>query len=316
MHVLITGGAGFIGSHLAGRLLDDDHEVSVIDNFDPFYPEACKRENIRHHQAHPRYRLFECDIRSLSSSDPGLPENIDVIVHLAAKAGVRPSIRNPAAYLETNVLGTQAMLEFARLRNVSQFVFASSSSVYGVCPNAPWSESDTDLQPISPYAATKLAGEQLGAVASRLYGIRFLALRLFTAYGPRQRPDLAIRKMAELMLRGEPVPIYGDGSTSRDYTFIEDIVEGILAATRYTSSLYEVVNLGNSTPIQLLDMVRTLEDALDVKARLQHGAEVPGDVPSTFANISKARRLFGYRPKTQFREGIARFAGWLKRTLP
>jgi UDP-glucuronate 4-epimerase len=312
MHVLVTGGAGFIGSHLVNRLLGDGCRVSVIDNFDPLYPEPLKRDNIRGLQSNPRYRLFEFDIRDLGAADSGLPDDIDVIVHLAAKAGIRPSIENPVAYVETNILGTQALLDFARRRRVSQFVFASSSSVYGVNPNAPWAESDADLQPISPYAATKLAGEQLGAVSSRLYGIRFIALRLFTVYGPRQRPDLAIRKLAELMLRGEPVPIYGDGSTSRDYTFVDDIIEGILSAIRYTGGLYEIVNLGNSTPIRLLEMVRTLEDALNVKARLHFCPEMPGDVPTTFANIDKARRLFGYKPRTRFSDGITHFAAWLR----
>jgi len=234
-----------------------------------------------------------------------------VIVHLAAKAGVRPSVLDPVSYYEVNVRGTLNLLELAKEWGVRQFVFASSSSVYGANPNLPWRENDPLLLPVSPYGATKLAGEVLGQVYSRLYGIRFIALRIFTAYGPRQRPDLAIHKFARLMLEGKPVPVYGNGTARRDYTYIDDLVRGIRAAMDYRQTSYEVINLGNHRPVSVLEAIQTLEKVLGVKARLQFLPLPLGDVPYTWANVEKARKLLGYEPATPFEEGVAKFVRWL-----
>ncbi len=308
---LVTGGAGFIGSHLVDRLLADGWDVTVVDNFDPFYPAEVKHANIAAHRQHARWRLHECDVAD-SDAVNMIPGAFDVIVHLAAKAGVRPSIAQPLAYQRANVAGTQAMLEFARARGVPQFVFASSSSVYGVNPRVPWSEEDHVLQPISPYASTKVSGELLGHVYSHLYGIRFLALRFFTVYGPRQRPDLAIHAFARRLLHGDPLPVFGDGSTRRDYTFVDDIIAGVRAAMAYDGSSYEVINLGNNRTIALSQMIAALEQALGVTARIDRQAEQPGDVPQTWARIEKAQALLGYDPKTRFEDGIGRFCEWMR----
>jgi UDP-glucuronate 4-epimerase len=307
---LVTGGAGFIGSHLVDGLLADGWDVTVLDNFDPFYPAAVKRANIDAHTRHPHWRLLEVDI-SDHETLARITGDFDVIVHLAAKAGVRPSIADPLAYQKANVAGTQALLEFARARGIRQFVFASSSSVYGVNPRVPWSEDDHVLEPISPYASTKVSGELLGHVYAKLYGIRFLALRFFTVYGPRQRPDLAIHGFARRLLRGDAIPMFGDGSTRRDYTFIDDIVAGVRGAMAYDGSPYEVINLGNNRTVSLREMIATLESALQIKARIEQHPEQPGDVPQTWARVEKARRLLGYDPKTSFGEGIGRFRDWL-----
>jgi UDP-glucuronate 4-epimerase len=235
----------------------------------------------------------------------------DVIVHLAARAGVRPSIEDPLGYQDVNVGGTQNLFELARMWNVQQFVFASSSSVYGVNPRVPWSEEDHVLQPISPYASTKVSGELLGHVYSHLYGIRFVALRFFTVYGPRQRPDLAIHKFARAMMAGRPISVFGDGSTRRDYTYIDDIVSGIVAAMLYDRSPYEVINLGNNQTVTLAEMISGLEDALGVRALIERMPEQPGDVPQTWARVDKAAALLGYAPTTRYEAGVARFAEWL-----
>lgn len=311
-HALVTGGAGFIGSHVVERLLADKWRVTSIDNFDSFYSRNLKEQNVAGHRGHPAHTLVEADIRDWDALD-GLRDTYDVIVHLAARAGVRPSIEQPRLYQEVNVAGTQNMLEFCRTREIRQFVFASSSSVYGVNPNVPWSEDEVVLQPISPYASTKVSGELLGHVYSHLYGIRFLALRFFTVYGPRQRPDLAIRKFAQLMLRGDSIALFGRGDTRRDYTYIDDTVAGIRAAMDYEGSLYETINLGNDHAVSLSELVSALEEVLGVRARTQQLPEQAGDVPQTWANIDKARRLLSYRPQTRLREGLERFAQWLQR---
>jgi UDP-glucuronate 4-epimerase len=310
--VLVTGGAGFIGSHLVDALLAEGCHVTAADNFDPFYPPAVKRAQIAAHLAHPAYTLVEVDIADAEAARTRIEGTFDVIVHLAAKAGVRPSIADPLAYQHANVTGTQNLLELARERRVPTFVFASSSSVYGVNPRVPWREDDHVLQPISPYASTKVSGELLGHVYAHLYGIRFLALRFFTVYGPRQRPDLAIHAFARRMLAGTPVPLFGDGSTRRDYTFIDDIVSGIRRAIDYEGSRYEVVNLGNNRTVSLQEMVETLGRRLGVRPLVEHHPEQPGDVPRTWADIDKARRLLGYAPSTPFEEGIGRFVAWLR----
>lgn len=310
MHFLVTGGAGFIGSHLVDSLIRDGHEVTVLDNFDPFYPRAIKDAHVARHAGNPRYHLAEIDLRDAAALE-SLAGPFDAIVHLAAKAGVRPSIEDPIGYQETNVRGTQNLLEMARRRNVRQFVFASSSSVYGVNPRVPWREEDHVLQPISPYASTKVSGELLGHVYSHLYGIRFVALRFFTVYGPRQRPDLAIHKFAKLMAEGKPVPMFGDGSTRRDYTFVDDIVAGVRAAIDYAGSPYEVINLGNNQTVSLREMIEGLEGALGMKAEIERLPMQAGDVPQTWADVSKAGALLGYAPTTPYQEGVRKFVASL-----
>jgi UDP-glucuronate 4-epimerase len=314
MHIIVTGGAGFIGSHVVSRLLESGQRVTVIDNFDPFYPENVKQRNIEPHRDHPSYCLVRADIRNGDVLHEAIPADTDAIVHLAAKAGVRPSIQCPLSYQETNVTGTHNLLEIARARRIRKFVFASSSSVYGVNPNVPWREEDTVLMPISPYASTKVSCELLGHVYSHLFGIQFLALRFFTVYGPGQRPDLAIHKFATLMENGERIPVFGDGSTRRDYTYVDDIVSGITSAISYDRSIYEVINLGNDRTVTLLEMIRGLEVALGMCADLEMMPEQPGDVPRTWADIGKAGRLLGYSPSISFAEGLARFANWFKGT--
>jgi UDP-glucuronate 4-epimerase len=311
-NILLTGGAGFIGSTLAESLLQEGHTLTIVDNFDGFYPRKLKEENIKGFVNSPGLQFIEGDIL-----DPALMErlasmHIDVIVHLAAKAGVRPSIADPLGYQDVNVKGTQNLLELARKKKIAQFVFASSSSVYGVNRNIPWSEDDYVLQPISPYASTKVSGELLGHAYSHLFGIRFLALRFFTVYGPRQRPDLAIHKFTKAILNEQPIDVFGDGSTRRDYTYIDDIVAGIRGAINYDQSMYEVVNLGNNKMVSLSEMIQVLEDVLGKKAIINRMQEQPGDVPVTCAAVEKARELFGYQAKTGFREGIRQFKTWLE----
>jgi UDP-glucuronate 4-epimerase len=313
-HALVTGAAGFIGSHLVDRLLAEGWRVTAVDSFDPFYPRPLKERNIEGHLRHTGYRLFEIDIRDLHALGDRLRGNYAVIVHLAARAGVRPSILDALGCQDVNVRGTHNLLELAKEWRVPQFVFASSSSVYGVNPNVPWAEEDHGLLPISPYAATKVAGELLGHVYSHLHGIRFLALRFFTVYGPRQRPDLAIHKFSRLLLDGRPVPLFGDGSSRRDYTYVDDVVAGLRAAMDYRRSRYEVVNLGNSHTVSLAEMVAEIERILGVKAAIDFNPEQPGDVPQTWAHIEKARRLLRYEPKTPFADGLSRFLDWLVST--
>lgn len=311
----MTGGAGFIGSHLVDRLLAEHWRVTVLDNFDPWYDPTIKRRNLAPQSGHPRYQLIEADIRDRAALG-SLPGDFDVIVHLAAKAGVRPSIADPLGYQEVNVCGTQNLLELARERGIKQFVFASSSSVYGINPDVPWREDQSVLLPISPYAGTKVSGELLGHVYSHLYGIRFLALRCFTVYGPRQRPDLAIHKFARGILCDQPIPVYGDGSTRRDYTYVGDIVDGICSAIDYQGSSYEVINLASGRPVLLLDMIHALEEAMGKRAKLRWEPEQPGDVPQTYASIAKAATLLDYAPRTELAAGVASFVNWLGCAAP
>jgi UDP-glucuronate 4-epimerase len=313
-HVLVTGDAGFIGCHFVDRLLADGFRVTGFDNFDPFYDPAIKARNIAAHLANPRYTLVRGDLRDPATLAPIEASDVDAIVHLAARAGVQPSLADPVGYQEVNVTGTQYLLELAKRRRITPFVFASSSSVYGVNPNVPWREDDHVLQPISPYASTKISGELLGHVYSHLYGIRFIALRFFTVYGPRQRPDLAIHKFARKLLARQPITLYGDGGTRRDYTYVADVVEGVRAALDYSGSNYEIINLGNDRTVTLLELVKQLEATLGVHAEIAHVPEQPGDVSQTWASIEKARKLLGYAPRTTFAEGIASFAAWLERT--
>lgn len=308
--ILITGAAGFIGSNLTHRLLEKGaYCVAGLDNFDDFYSREEKERNIRPFMYHADFQLVEGDIRNIT--DLTALDDIDIIVHLAAKAGVRPSIQNPVLYQDVNVAGTQNLLEFARQRNIRQFVFASSSSVYGINEQVPWSEEDK-LMPISPYASTKLSCEMMGHVYSHLYGIRFLALRFFTVYGPAQRPDLAIHKFFRSILNGQPIPVFGDGSTSRDYTFVEDTVKGIEAAISYEGSDFEIINLGNHRTVTLSELIAAIEEVCGKNALIDRQPEQPGDVPQTYADIRKAERLLGYHPETDLYTGLRKFYEWYK----
>ena len=306
--ILVTGGAGFIGSHLVDLLMEEGWHVTVVDNFDPYYDPLQKRQNIDPHFDKSRYHLAEVDIRDVEAlRSVFLRSSFDVIVHLAARAGVRASIEDPIACQQVNVTGTQHLLELAQEHDVPQFVFGSSSSVYGTNPDVPWSEEDHDLRPISPYASTKLSAEFLGHTYQHLYDLRFIALRFFTVYGPRQRPDLAIHKFANLAMQDKPIPVYGDGTTRRDYTYVSDIVRGIRSAIDYEDESYAIINIGSGAPVQLNDMINTLEEVLGYPLERNHLPEQPGDVPQTWADISHAKELLGYEPQASLREGIARF---------
>lgn len=313
-NILVTGGAGFIGSHLVERLLGEGiWRVGVIDNFNDFYAPELKRANVSAHLENPNFRLYEIDICSRKDLESVFAENkFDAIVHLAARAGVLPSLREPQLYAETNVVGTVNLLEMARQYNVKQFVFGSSSSVYGINSKVPFSEDDKIFQSISPYAATKAAGELLCHTYSHLYDIRTVCLRFFTVYGARQRPDLAIRKFSQLILEGKPIQMFGEGTTRRDYTFVDDIIQGVRAAIDYTASDFEIFNLGESQTIELKRLIELLEENLGVKAIIQQQPLQAGDVPQTFADISKAKKLLGYNPQTKIEEGIRRFTDWIK----
>ncbi len=312
--ILVTGGAGFIGSHLVDRLLSEgDWQVSVVDDFNDFYEPRIKRANVKRHDQNPNYSLFEADIRNQTSLKRIFAENaFACVVHLAARAGVRPSLEQPLLYAETNVNGTMNLLELAREYSIPQFVFGSSSSVYGINAKVPFSEDDPIRQPISPYAATKAAGELLCHAYTHLYGMRCVCLRFFTVYGPRQRPDLAIHKFARLISEGKPIPVFGDGTTRRDYTFIEDIVAGVRAALDYDQSDYEVINLGESRTVELRELISLLEQELGTTAKIDRQPLQPGDVPQTFADITKARQLLAYNPQTQIEAGIRKFVAWFR----
>jgi len=311
-HALLTGGAGFIGSHLSDLLLPAGWRITAIDNFDPFYGRSIKISNIQGSLSYPTYQLVECDICDPHALESLADKNFDVIVHLAAKAGVQPSLKDPIAYQEVNVGGTQNLLEFARRHGVKQFVFASSSSVYGVSSRVPWTESDTALMPISPYASTKLSAEFLGHVYSYLYGIRFIGLRFFTVYGPRQRPDLAIHKFVRSVLSGAPIKMYGDGSTRRDYTHVSDVVQGICAAMSYSATPFEIINLGNNRTVELRELIASIENVIGHVARVERLPEQPGDVPQTWADLTKATALLGYSPQMSLLDGLRDFVTWLE----
>lgn len=311
-HYLITGGAGFIGSNLVKNLMKDKElGITIIDNFDPFYPRALKLLNTEGFEQFQNVQILDRNLDDLTAHELEkiLRQPVDVIIHLAAKAGVRPSISDPLAYQRTNILGTEMLLDFARNTGVKQFVFASSSSVYGVNKNLPWKENE-QLLPISPYAMTKLAGEMAGHVASALHGIRFIALRFFTVYGPSQRPDLAIHKFIKSVVLDKPIPMYGNGSTSRDYTYVDDIVKGIIAAISYDLSMFEIINLGNNHGVSLKELIAEIENVTGKKAKIDQQPEQPGDVPQTFADISKAQQLLNYHPSTRLKDGIQAFYDW------
>ena len=309
--ILITGGAGFIGSNLAKNLLsNNDCEVHCLDNFDPVYATKQKELNIRNLKENKNFTLIKGDIRN--TEDLKKAKDIDVIIHLAAKTGVRPSIHQPGVYYDVNVKGTQNLLEYAAEQKIQQFIFASSSCVYGINKNVPWKEGEK-LLPISPYASTKLSCEMLGHVYHHLYGIRFLALRFFTVYGPSQRPDLAIHKFFKSILNNQPIPVFGDGSTSRDYTFVDDIVQGISAAITYSASDYEIINLGNHHTVTLKKLINSIEEICGRKAIIDQLPEQPGDVSATYADISKAKNLLSYIPQATLKEGLESFYNWYKK---
>lgn len=313
--VLITGAAGFIGSHLARRLVGLGYSVVGLDNFDPFYDPAVKRRNLCDLLDKSNFQLVEADIRNQSQISQIFQKNhFEVVVHLAAKAGVRPSIDDPVGYADVNVNGTVVLLEAARQVGVSRFIFASSSSVYGNNPKVPFSESDNVDNPISPYAATKKAGELLCYTYHHLYQMSVWCLRFFTVYGPGQRPDLAIHKFARLIWAGKPIPVYGDGSMERDFTYIDDVIDGVVAAMQRCSG-YAIYNLGNSCPVRLDRLVELLEGVLGKKAVIERLPEQPGDVKRTYADIQKAQRDLGFCPKTALQEGLTRFAEWFRRQV-
>jgi UDP-glucuronate 4-epimerase len=314
--ILVTGAAGFIGSHVVERLLSLGARVTGVDNFDPFYPAEMKRANIAAALAHPRFRLVEVDCTDQPALAGALADtSFEVLVHLAAKAGVRPSLKDPAGYLRANVVGTQNVLDLAGKRGVQRVVFGSSSSVYGNSDAVPFAESHRADRPVSPYAASKRSAELLCATYNHLYGTGIVALRFFTVYGPRQRPDLAIRKFATLMLRRAEVPLYGDGSTERDYTWIDDIVDGVVAAIRRTRDVqgaFDIINLGGNRTTSLNRLVELVAESLGVEPQIVRLPLQPGDVLRTFADVTKAHQLLGYTPRTTVEEGIPRFVEWLK----
>jgi UDP-glucuronate 4-epimerase len=310
-HILITGGAGFIGSHLIDSLMTaGKYAITCVDNFDNFYDPQLKRKNIAPHINNPDFKLIEADITDKDLAEK-LDDQYDIVVHLAAKAGVRPSIKDPVLYQHVNVVGLQNMLEIAKQKYVKQFVFGSSSSVYGINPNIPWKEDDKQLMPVSPYASSKIAGEWLGKTYNQLYGKCFIALRFFTVYGPRQRPDLAINNFTHNILTGEPINFFGEGNTLRDYTYVKDIVEGIIAAMHYDKTGFEIINIGNNNPVTLSKLVSVLEGIVNKKAILNRLPEQPGDVPLTCADISKAKQLLNYNPQTKLEDGLKKFVEWV-----
>ena len=309
MRILVTGGAGFIGSHLVETSLAAGHTVAILDDFNDFYDPQIKRANIE--KISKDVPVHQIDLRENDAvRNLFRREKFDTIAHLAARAGVRPSIQHPQLYYDTNVTGTLHLLDAARATGVERFIFASSSSVYGVSKTVPFSEEQHLTQTISPYAATKIAGEFLCSTYSHLYQLRVVALRYFTVYGPRQRPDLAIHQFTKKIHAGQPIDQFGDGTTRRDYTYIDDIIQGTMAALTYNGPLFDIFNLGESETIQLKDLIEKIEKALGQKAKINQLPEQPGDVPLTCADISKARKLLGYNPTTQLSEGLPRFIEW------
>ena len=313
---LITGGAGFIGSSLSKKILEEGNKVIAIDNFCDFYNPKIKENNVKELEQNSNFKLYRADIRDRQALKTIFEENnIDIVMHLAAMAGVRPSIENPVLYQEVNCMGTQNLLEEMKVHNVKNLVMASSSSVYGNCKEVPFREDMIVDFAISPYAATKKANEVMTYVYHKLFDFNVIMLRFFTVYGPKQRPDLAINKFTRLMLNKEEIPMFGDGSTSRDYSYIDDIVDGIIKSCNYTlnnKNVYEILNLGNSSPVSLKEMINTIAKTLGVEPNIKQYPMQPGDVDRTFADVSKAKKLIGYEPKTSFEQGIQNFVNWYK----
>jgi UDP-glucuronate 4-epimerase len=313
VNFLVTGGAGFIGSHVCERLLNLGHSVWAFDDLNPFYDPQLKRRNLRDIQALAKpFEFIHGDLTDRAAvSELIAGTHFDQVIHLAARAGVRPSLAEPALYQRVNVEGTVNILEASRQHGVPKVIIASSSSVYGVNSKVPFSETDPIFSAISPYAASKLACEALGHVYHHVYGLQIVMLRFFTVYGPRQRPDLAIRKFASLISSGKPIPVFGDGSTARDYTYVNDILDGIMACAEKKFG-YEIFNLGESETVKLSRLIELLESALGKRAVLERQAAQPGDVPLTCADISKARALLGYNPRTKIDQGIPLFVDWFR----
>jgi len=314
MTLIVSGGAGFLGSHLLEALLAQGRSVTVIDNFDPFYPAEAKRRNLVEAHRAGDFRLLEADIGDVDRCLAALalkPAEVEALVHLAARPGPRPSVREPQLYVRLNVGGTAGALELARRLEVPRFIFASSSSVYGARTEVPFREDDPAVAPVSPYAATKRAGELLCYTYHVLTGMSVVALRFFSAYGPRQRPDMAIAQFVSLIDRGMPVPVYGDGSASRDHTYVSDIVAGVVASLGVEAG-YEVVNLGDSRAVRLDELVALIEESVGKRARIDRRPAQPGDVPVTCADITKARRLLGYNPQVPIAEGLRRYVAWYR----
>ena len=312
----ITGGAGFIGSTLSQKLIEQGNKVVTIDNFCDFYNPKIKEDNVKELMQNENFKLYRADIRDRQAIKEIFDENdIDIVMHLAAMAGVRPSIENPILYQEVNCMGTQNILEEMREHNVKNGVFASSSSVYGNCKEVPFREDMTVDYAISPYAATKKANEVMTHVYHKLFDMNIIMLRFFTVYGPKQRPDLAINKFTRLMLEDKEIPMFGDGTTSRDYTYIDDIVDGIIKSCDYCMSnkdVYEILNLGNSSPTTLKEMINIIGEVLEIEPKIKQLPMQPGDVDRTYADISKTKKIIGYQPKTTFKEGIENFVKWYK----
>jgi UDP-glucuronate 4-epimerase len=312
MSILVTGAAGFIGSHVCETLLQRGERVVGLDNFDDFYSLEAKERNLAGALDHRDFAMVRGDIRDADALS-GLPDDVEAVVHLAARAGVRPSIEQPELYADVNVMGTVQLLAWAKRRGVRRFVFASSSSVYGNNEKVPFSETDRVDHPISPYAATKKAGELICHAASHLDGIAMACLRFFTVYGPRQRPDLAVHKFARILRDGGTIPMFGDGTTSRDYTYVDDTVSGVLGALAWVDrndAAYRVFNLGNHRTVTLSEMIRVIGEEMGVEPRIEQMPMQPGDVLRTYADIARAREELGYRPDTEFPEGVRRFLEW------
>jgi UDP-glucuronate 4-epimerase len=311
MKILITGGAGFIGSHVGRHFAAQGHHIVVLDDFNDYYAPAVKRANLG--ERLPEAEVIEGDIRDKEAVARAFAARPEAVIHLAARAGVRPSIADPELYISTNISGTYNLLEAARRNGIRKFLFASSSSVYGVNPKVPFAEDDLLQSTISPYAMTKLAGEQMCSNFSHLHGMQTVCLRFFTVYGPGQRPDLAIHKFTRWIHEGRAVDMFGDGGTERDYTYIDDIVQGVAAAFDYQDRPFDIFNLGESQTTRLRDLIATIAAALGKTPVINRMPEQPGDVPRTFADIGKARRLLGYRPTTRIAEGIPKFVEWFLR---
>ena len=311
--ILVTGCAGFIGSHLTETLLKNNHQVVGIDNFDPYYNREIKEDNLQQFAEHPAFTFYELNLCDEESLRAALSGKFDCIVHLAAKAGVRPSIEDPQSYIDYNISATRNLLDFMKDTETKKMVFASSSSVYGNIPNTPWNENLDVSMPISPYAFSKKSCELLNHTYHHLYNLDFINVRFFTVFGPRQRPDLAINKFTRLLYEGKSIPMFGDGSTARDYTFIHDIVSGIIKSIEYlhtNTGVYENMNLGNNTPVKLLDLIHTIAEVTKQKLEIEQLPMQPGDVNITFADISKAQKMLGYQPQTSLKEGLMAFNKW------
>jgi nucleoside-diphosphate-sugar epimerase len=311
--ILVTGAVGFIGSHVSELLLKQNFNIIGIDNFDPFYDRSIKEENLSLLQAYPGFTFIEGDIRAKEVFES--ITQVDGVIHLAAKAGVIPSIKDPQGYIDTNITGTLNILNWMNDKEIKKFVFASSSSIYGNHPSIPYKENLAVDHPISPYAFTKKSCELLNYNYFHLYNIDVLNLRLFTVYGPRQRPDLAIHKFFRLIKEGKEIPVYGDGSTARDYTFVEDTANGIVLALKYlflNSKVYDIINLGNSSPVRLLDLINSIGEAAGIAPKLKFLPMQPGDVDITYADITKATEILEYKPNTSLEEGLKKFYNWME----